>query len=116
MVKAIPDILAQIIEQKRFELACADPAQQSLERRAEASLRLRRDFTAAMRSHDPAIIAEIKQASPSRGVLVPHFDAALIAVAYQKGGAAALSVLTDRQYFQGSLDHLEEARAAVSVP
>src|SRR5260370_42654404 len=105
MVKAIPVILAHIIEQKRFELARADPDQESLNQRAEASIRSRRDFTAALRSPDPAIIAEIKHASPSRGVLVPHFDAASLAAAYHKCGAAALSVFTDRKLFHGSSSH-----------
>ena len=76
----------------------------------------RRDFARALRSRQPAVIAEIKKASPSRGVLSPNFAPAAIAAQYEAGGAAALSVLTDRDFFQGSLADLEAARAAVRLP
>lgn len=85
-------------------------------REAEAWMARRRDFRAALAAHVPAIIAEVKKASPSKGVLASAFDPARIAVQYQAGGAAALSVLTDRSYFQGSLDDLRSARAAVQLP
>jgi indole-3-glycerol phosphate synthase len=75
-----------------------------------------RDFRAGLIANPPAIIAEIKQASPSKGVLAKHFDPASIARTYLGGGAAALSVLTDRQFFQGSLGDLETARSAVTLP
>ena len=76
----------------------------------------RRDFAVALRAKAPAIIAEVKKASPSKGVLSHDFDPARIAAAYERGGAAAVSVLTDRSFFQGSLQDLETARAAISLP
>ncbi|MCH9852753.1 MAG: indole-3-glycerol phosphate synthase TrpC [Alphaproteobacteria bacterium] len=81
----------------------------------------RRGFRSALLQHSkPAIIAEIKKASPSRGLIRADFktglDAALIAKAYQKGGAACLSVLTDEKYFQGDISYLGNVRAAVDLP
>jgi indole-3-glycerol phosphate synthase len=79
-----------------------------------------RDFAGALRSRvaagKPAVIAEIKKASPSRGVLREHFDPAEIAASYERHGAACLSVLTDAQFFQGNLEHLRQARAACQLP
>jgi len=111
MVKTIPDILAQIVELKKTELSRIPSG---LEQRASDSVQGRRDFAEAL--HDGAIIAEIKQASPSKGLLVADFNPARIALAYQAGGAAALSVLTDERYFQGNLADLQAARAAVRLP
>ncbi len=85
-----------------------------LERRVQAIQR--RDFAVALRARRPAILAEIKKASPSRGVLSENFDPVLIANQYREGGAAAISVLTDRDFFQGSLADLETVRAAVDLP
>jgi indole-3-glycerol phosphate synthase len=113
MVKALPDILATIVEQKKLDLAVRDA---SVEERAERSVSQRRDFLAALRGRRPAVIAEIKKASPSKGVLASEFDPASIARLYQQGGAAALSVLTDEKHFQGSLSDLESARLAVGIP
>src|SRR5690348_4745681 len=76
----------------------------------------RRDFRRALLTHSPAIIAEIKKASPSKGLLSPNFDPVALAREYASGGAAALSVLTDEQFFQGSLADLCAAREAVSLP
>ena len=76
----------------------------------------RRDFRAALARKSPAIIAEIKKASPSKGMLAADFDPVRIACEYEQGGAAALSVLTDQSFFQGSLADLECARAAVGIP
>jgi indole-3-glycerol phosphate synthase len=86
------------------------------ERLAETRLPDRRDFRLGLSARTPAIIAEIKKASPSKGLLAVDFAPARIAAAYQAGGAAALSVLTDQRFFQGSLADLEQARAAVNVP
>ena len=113
MTKAIPNILAQIVEQKKQKLGTLTKA---LECRAEETTPGRRDFQRALSDGPIAIIAEIKKASPSRGVLARNFEPAQIAAAYQEGGAAALSVLTDEPNFQGNLQHLETARQATRIP
>ena len=113
MVRAVPDILAEIIEQKKIELLNREP---DIEARADQAVNSRRDFKAALLSQHISVIAEIKKASPSKGVISQSFHPAATAQAYQRGGAVALSVLTDRQYFQGSLADLNEARAAVNLP
>jgi indole-3-glycerol phosphate synthase len=115
MVHAIPDILARIAGAKRSALAGSTARRAELERRA-ADRPATRDFRGALVSSKSAIIAEIKQASPSKGVFTSHFDPAAIARTYAAGGAAALSVLTDEEFFRGSLADLEAARAAVSAP
>ena len=113
MVKAIPDILARIVDQKK---AAPRRLTSQLVTAAERSIADRRDFAGALTAATPAIIAEIKKASPSRGVLSHDFDPAQIARDYERGGAAALSVLTEEPNFQGNLDHLRSARAAVPLP
>jgi len=115
MVRAVPDILARIVEHKRAELVRDSARRGELERRAAARVDFR-DFRLALTARPPAVIGEIKKASPSRGVLADRFDPASIARMYSSGGAAALSVLTDRQFFQGDLGDLEAARAAVPLP
>jgi indole-3-glycerol phosphate synthase len=116
MVHTVPDILARIVGSKLAALERVSPAERaSVERRAAARTDFR-DFKAALISSAPAIIAEIKKASPSKGVFTHNFDPSAIAVTYAAGGAAALSVLTDAEYFHGSLQDLEAARGAVSVP
>ena len=113
MVKAIPDILAQIVEQKKLELVVRTAG---IERRAEESIAGRRDFRSALSTHAPAVIAEIKRASPSKGILATDCHPPALARAYQQGGAAALSVLTDEKHFHGNLSDLESARSAVELP
>lgn len=115
MVHAVPDILARIVAQKREMLAAAGSRRAELEKLA-ADRRDHRDFKDALTARQPAILAEIKKASPSKGVFTHAFDPAAIAQTYTSGGAAALSVLTDREFFQGSLSDLAAARAAVPVP
>src|SRR5579863_3554970 len=83
---------------------------------AESRRSDRRDFAAALRAKRPAIISEIKKASPSRGVLVEDFRPVELTRQYQRGGAAAISVLTDYDFFQGSLVDLWAARAACALP
>src|SRR5690348_5464609 len=115
MVRAVPDILARIVEHKRSALVQDRARRGDLERRASDRKDFR-DFRGALIAGPPAIIAEIKKASPSKGVLADKFDPASIARDYSRGGAAALSVLTDREFFQGGLGDLESAREAVSLP
>jgi indole-3-glycerol phosphate synthase len=89
-----------------------------IDKKAELAQRKldRRDFARALTAHTPAIVAEIKKASPSRGLIASDFDPSRIARSYEAGGAAAISVLTDRKHFQGSLADLESARSAVKLP
>lgn len=116
MTPAAPDILARIVSRKREELCAAGAPSLELRQIAEERRLDRRDFAAALRAKRPAIISEIKKASPSRGVLVEDFRPVELAKQYQRGGAAALSVLTDHDFFQGSLADLWAARAASSLP
>lgn len=116
MTGTVPNILARIVAKKREELDQAARSLDSWESRAELRLSERRDFRAALSARTPAIIAEVKKASPSKGILSHDFDPARIAAQYERGGASALSVLTDESFFQGSLADLEAARSAVAIP
>jgi indole-3-glycerol phosphate synthase len=111
-------ILDEIVAQKRQEVAAA---KLSVPVKVLGQLADKapppRDFLAAVFSHPPIrLIAEVKKASPSAGVLREDFDPASIAKNYEEHGAACISVLTDAPYFQGNLDHLRQVRAAVSLP
>lgn len=115
------DILNKILETKRRELNNALQASPLLAVRAEAeSMPKPRDFIGAIRAKitqgEAAVIAEIKKASPSKGVIRENFNPAEIAKSYELGGAACLSVLTDVEYFQGSADYLKQARVACNLP
>jgi len=117
----VATILDTIVEQKRLEVArlpertlAAGDLRDAMLERGE-----RRDFTAALRSPrrgDMALIAEVKKASPSAGVIRADFDPVRIAREYEAAGASCLSVLTDEKFFQGSLDYLRDIRAAVKLP
>jgi len=117
----VSDILQRILAVKTEEVAAAKAAKPLAVVRAQAErMRSQRDFAGALRrkiaSGAPAVIAEIKRASPSKGLLRDPFDPAAIAANYAANGAACLSVLTDRQFFQGAPDELEAARAACALP
>lgn len=114
-------ILHKIIAQKHLEITrdSAITSLSALEISAKANSD-RREFIAVVRARiqarKPAIIAEIKKASPSKGLIRADFDPALIASQYESAGATCLSVLTDREFFQGSIEYLQLARAASSLP
>lgn len=115
------DILNKIVAVKREEVAAAVKRKPLAAMRFDAESRvLTRDFVGALRAKisagKPAVIAEIKKASPSKGVLRADFIPADIAQSYAEHGAACLSVLTDKDFFQGSIDYLKQARASCSLP
>jgi len=117
----VSDILERIVAVKREEVTAAAKRKSLSVVRADAESRvLTRDFMGAMRAKvtagHPAVIAEIKKASPSKGVLRSDFIPADIAQTYAEHGAACLSVLTDQQFFQGSIDYLKQARASCHLP
>jgi indole-3-glycerol phosphate synthase len=124
----MPDVLQRILQVKAQEVDAARSrlGLADIRREAEAACamtdgRLRpRGFEAALRAKiaggRAAVIAEVKKASPSKGVLREHFDPPAIAASYERGGAACLSVLTDVQFFQGSPEYLRAAREACSLP
>ena len=116
-----PNILDTIVAQKRIEVAQLPARLIAVGDLRDAMLEgdERRDFLAALRAPrkgDVALIAEVKKASPSAGVICPDFDPVRIAKEYEAAGASCLSVLTDEKFFQGSLDYLRQIRAAVKLP
>jgi indole-3-glycerol phosphate synthase len=111
--------LDSILQSTRASVAAAKARMPVAELERQATLHQPRGWAAALRrraASGPAIIAEIKKASPSKGVIRVDLDVAWLARCYQAGGAAALSVLTDEPYFQGSLRNLELASSAVALP
>jgi len=121
------DILQRILEVKAAEVAqarairsIADLESAARQTLAPGQALAPRGFAQSLRkrtaSGKPAVIAEVKRASPSKGLLRDPFEPAAIAASYQRGGAACLSVLTDEQFFQGAAEHLRQARAACSLP
>ncbi len=121
MPQDTPDILKKILARKAQEIteACEKISMRELSERA-ASASVPRGFITSMlkriQQDDPAIIAEIKKASPSKGVIRENFNPAEIAKSYSDGGAACLSVLTDRDFFQGAPEYLKAARDACDLP
>ncbi|MEP7362734.1 MAG: indole-3-glycerol phosphate synthase TrpC [Acidobacteriota bacterium] len=116
MLQTVPGILSRIAEHKRAEIAARVWNREELEGKATRLAAQRRGFRKALLERTPAIIAESKKASPSKGLLHADYDPAAIAGRYTEGGAAAMSVLTDEKYFQGSLEDLKIARRHTPVP
>lgn len=116
-----PDVLKKIIERKYEEIAEreAKVSYEALEKQA-AEQAPARGFVKALRDKvnegKSAVIAEVKKASPSKGVIRENFDSVAIAKSYEQAGAACMSVLTDKDFFQGHEDYMQAARAAVSLP
>src|SRR5690606_21448895 len=118
---SVPTILERILERKREEVtersARVGLAElENLARRADAPRGFVRALQDRVAAREAAVIAEVKQASPSKGVLRERFDPVEIAQRYEAGGAACLSVLTDVDFFQGGDAYLQQARAACSLP
>ena len=114
----MPNILDKIVAAKRIEIAAAKAAVPLAELRTRLSdAPPLRDFFAALAAEGPLkLIAEVKRASPSKGIIRENFNPVEIAQTYQRHGATCLSVLTDEQFFQGSLAYLQAIRAATTIP
>ncbi|CAA6824889.1 MAG: Indole-3-glycerol phosphate synthase (EC [uncultured Thiotrichaceae bacterium] len=115
------DILEKILQTKQQEIATRSQSTsiEVLRERAAEAASVRGFLSALQRkiaNNEPAVIAEVKKASPSKGIIRADFHPAAIAASYEKGGAACLSVLTDADYFQGHEDYLQTARKACSLP
>lgn len=115
---AIPSVLQRIVATKHEEVVAARAAVslEALKAQVAADTQPRRGFANALRSADIGIIAEIKKASPSKGIINHNFAPALFAKQYEQAGASCLSVLTDRDYFQGDDSYLIQARESCSLP
>ena len=115
---AIPSVLQRIVATKHEEVVAARAAVslEALKAQVEADTQPRRGFANALRGADIGIIAEIKKASPSKGIINHNFEPALFAKQYEQAGASCLSVLTDRDYFQGDDSYLIQARESCSLP
>ncbi len=117
----VASILQKIVDTKHLEIAAHKKLRTQDELLSLAKSHKPRGFAAALRAVDVSkgqigVISEVKKASPSKGIICQKFDPVLAATGYEKAGAACLSVLTDRDYFQGSDDYLKAARGAVSLP
>ena len=116
-----PDILINILNRKSEEIAerSAKVSIEALKEQCESADAVRgfiQSIENKIKNNQPAVIAEIKKASPSKGLLRENFDPATIAKSYAKHGATCLSILTDKDYFQGHEDYLKQARAACELP
>lgn len=110
-------VLSEIVSHKRTEIAAAKQQKPEKQlRQLVESAPPARDFLAALSAGRPGLIAEVKKASPSAGLIRADFDPVRIAQAYESAGAQCLSVLTDEKFFQGHLDYLQQIRTAVSLP
>ncbi len=115
----IPDVLLKIVDTKKVEVAALYEQvglekMKSLAESADTSRAV--SFRDALAADGLSVIAEVKKASPSAGIIDPVFDYMNIARAYENGGAAAISVLTDEEYFKGHLDYLKEIKAEINIP
>jgi len=114
----IPSVLQRIVATKRDEVTAARDVLSLADLKTEvaADKRARRGFATALRAADISVIAEIKKASPSKGIINHNFEPALFAQQYEQAGASCLSVLTDRDYFQGDDRYLTQTREACNLP
>ncbi len=117
-VKALATILDKIIDQKRLDIAAARSRVSfaTLEAQLPTAPPVRGFLKALKAGTPPALIAEVKKASPSAGLIRPDFDPVAIAKDYQRAGASCLSILTDEKFFQGHLDYLRSIRQVVDIP
>lgn len=116
MMTTMSDKLAEIIRYKYEEIQPLKPLEEELKREALLRNEYRGFRRLLHQPGTPTLIAEVKKASPSAGVIVEDFDPVAQAVAYENAGANAISVLTDEKYFQGSLDFMKQVRSQTSVP